>query len=78
MSEVRTALAEYRRSQKIQENMSCRMDLRCRTTENSLPGYVLLEDTDNGYFTKATEISLVRGALVSLKARLTIRMSPWN
>lgn len=34
---------------------------------------MLLEDTDNGSFLKATESSLVRGALVSLKARLTIR-----
>lgn len=38
-----------------------------------MPDNVLLEDTDNGSFPKATESSLVRGALVSLKARLTIR-----
>lgn len=73
MSEVRTALAECQRSQKIQENMSCRMDLGCKTTENSLPDYVILEDTDNGSFPKATDSSSVRGALVSMKARLTIR-----
>ena len=34
---------------------------------------MLLEDTDNGSLTKATGISLVRGALASLKARLTVR-----
>lgn len=33
---------------------------------------MLLEDTDDGSFTEAIEIPLVRGALASLKARMTM------
>lgn len=40
--------------------------------KNSSPHCVLLGHTDDGSFTKATEISAVRRALASVKARLTM------
>lgn len=40
--------------------------------EHPSPDCVLLEDTDDGSFTEAIEIPLVRGALASLKARMTM------
>lgn len=42
--------------------MSCRRDLGCKILKTHCQDNVLLEDTDNGSFPKATEFTSERGA----------------